>query len=612
VVTLSRTTTGLLYQSDGSLTGWTNGGSWSSASDPAFVVFDALPIYLFSSMPSGENGDGDGCREFQLFVESGTWYLLYDAGDHINGWRQYLARSYDRGLTWQRLGILNNGLTKIGGGSHAAVATGWLEKRSSTYYLHRVTAPTGFANPNVGLPNAPYGWDTWTATTITGTWTASRNQTGSGWAADEFLPGSVVFDGASTYYGFAQGWATVNSQGVGLSTATDPTGPFTATGSKFLTSATTAYGGRSVENPKVFYYSPFSKYVCLTNQYPGGGRFTDQNGINMSSSLSDWSAATSRVSQTVCPADSTNAIGVACHVTAPEATILYDATTGIVPITFDGDPTQYDGGSWTSTSPVLSGSHGAQGWHINRKCKTAAAEPSALALRYSGSGDTTSRGLSRSLSHTDITVECGAEPTAFHGSGGSLTVEYRSDGAGTCYRARLASDGVWSLYKVVSTTETLAATGSGSQAWVVWAFPHRLKVQVIGNVHKAWLNGELQYTHTDSSSPISSGTTLALNGKGYTGDVRCLSCRTSDTVTVSGLNPTTSCVVRGYGSFPAGAITSNSGGSGTFTHSHYPLAFLEFEGADYTPTGGIWGGDTLTFSSVPAATVGTGLRAIGR
>ena len=68
-------------------------------------------------------------------------------------------------------------------------------------------------------------------------------------------------------------------------------------------------------------------------------------------------------------------------------------------------------------------------------------EPAAAVLRYAGSADNTLRGLSRSMSHTDITVELCAEQTGLNGSHvatAGLTIAYRSDGSGNNeYRAFL-------------------------------------------------------------------------------------------------------------------------------------------------------------------------------
>jgi hypothetical protein len=126
-------------------------------------------------------------------------------------------------------------------------------------------------------------------------------------------------------------------------------------------------------------------------------------------------------------------------------------------------------------------------------------EPATAVLRYAGSTDTTLRGLSRSMSHTDVTVELGAELTGVNGGGGSLMIAYRSDGTGNNeYRATLAANGKLSLAKVVAGTLTTIAASSGNSTWsnngVTLGFLHRLKIQVIGNVHTASLDGETHHT----------------------------------------------------------------------------------------------------------------------
>jgi hypothetical protein len=234
-------------------------------------------------------------------------------------------------------------------------------------------------------------------------------------------------------------------------------------------------------------------------------------------------------------------------------------------------------------------------------------EPASALLRYAGDADTTLRGLSRSLSHTDITIECASELTGVNGSGGSLVIAYRSDGTGNNeYRATLTTSGKWSLVKVVSGTPSTIATASGTQTYdnkgAPSGYQHRLKVQVIGNVHVATLDGETQYTFTDSSSPITSGTTLTVYGKGINADVINLTCRTSDTITVNGMTPNTSVWLRAACGIPIAAIASNSSGIGSISYKHFPLYSLDVAGTDYTvgTDSRIWGGDTLQFSGLPS------------
>jgi hypothetical protein len=61
--------------------------------------------------------------------------------------------------------------------------------------------------------------------------------------------------------------------------------------------------GRVPENPKAFYHSILAKYVCLHNIIASGYLTTDQNAIQISSSVSDWSSASLRRFQKVCDMD---------------------------------------------------------------------------------------------------------------------------------------------------------------------------------------------------------------------------------------------------------------------------------------------------------------------
>jgi hypothetical protein len=126
---------------------------------------------------------------------------------------------------------------------------------------------------------------------------------------------------------------------------------------------------------------------------------------------------------------------------------------------------------------------------------------------------------------------------------------------------------------------------------------------VIGNVHTAYLDGELQYTYTDSSSPLTSGAALTVYGIGLDCDLINMSCRTSDTITVTGMQPNTSCWLRAACGIPIAPIIANSSGVGTISYGHFPLYSLDIAGTDYTvgSDSRIWGGDTLQFSGLPSS-----------
>ena len=50
MVSFARTISGLLYQSDGTLTGW-SGSGWTSSAIPRLVCFGPLPVPLLPTAP---------------------------------------------------------------------------------------------------------------------------------------------------------------------------------------------------------------------------------------------------------------------------------------------------------------------------------------------------------------------------------------------------------------------------------------------------------------------------------------------------------------------------------------------------------------------------------
>lgn len=587
MVSLSRSVNGLLYRSDGTLSGWTGDAQWSSvSSDPQFVCY---PIGLALFAPDFSGADMAGVREGQLYIESGVWWLLYDAGDGVNGWRQYLAQSVDRGLTWRRLGALSMGLNKVVSGTWPAVATGWLEKRGATYYCHRVLAAANYAVPNNGLPGGPYYWDCWTNAVLGAAgWTPSPNVPAgnqryalSGAGSIEHLPGGMVLSGG-TYNNFAELSASGGVYTLGLSTGSNPDGPFTAPASALASSATTGFGGRAPENGRAFWSATLNRWICLANLIALSGQFTDANAIGYSTSLTDWSSSVWRRIQAVTTMDTAGgAVGLISHVTGPDGALIV-GPNGEVPVIYDADPLRF--------SP---------GWHLGRRLRSAVLEPSASALSIAQSGNTTLYAVRRSLSHTDLVIELAVCVTAVNGSGLSLRVEYRGDATGqNGYRALLTNAAGLSLEKVVAGTPSTKATSSGTLIYSLYQM-HRIKITVVGNVHTLWLDGEQQISYTDSSSPITSGTTIGLSAQGATCTVRNMTARTTDTITVTGLQPYASVWLRGHGDLPVAAGTANAAGQATITVTHWPHYALDPDGSDYTVANALWGGDTVDFTGLP-------------
>ncbi len=581
MVSLARSVSGLLYRSDGSLTGWTGDAEWTSAADPQMVCYPTGN----SLLGPGQTFDKDGCREGQMLqLSSIAWWLLYDGGNGITGHRQFLAFSNDRGDNWQRLGEVSIGLNKVVSGTWPAVATGWLENRSGTYYLNRVVATGTFSAPNIGLPGGPYWWDVWTASELPGPWTASPNvpagnqrMDGGGDFSAQHLPGSTVLN-SGTYYNMATGSDGVAISSIGLATAANPDGPWTAPGSLIANNTTVGLGSRWVENGRVFYSATLARWVCLVNVIKVDLSGTDASGIGYAATLAGLAAGTWRRTQRLCPMDiadvDTAVLGIQSHVTGPDATLI-EGPGGEVPTVYDADPKRY----------------ASAGNHLGRSLRTAVYEPSTHALAIAQSANTNNYRIKRTLSHTAAVIEFAACATARNGGGFELRVQYRSDSGGTnCYACVFTEDGL-SLEKVVSGTPT-ELEANGGDLLQEDDFIHRIKIAVSGNTHRLYLDGELQVEYTDGSSPITSGTTLGISCQGAALQVRNLSVRTSDTITITGLRPSETVWLRGYGELPICA------GSTSITRDHWPHFCLTYQGTDYTVSNALWGGDTLDFSGI--------------
>lgn len=592
MVTLSRTTSGLLYRSTGAEADWTMDAGWTVEHEPTFVAFGPLPITHLG--PDDYHGDSHGSREPQIFVEGNTWHFFYDSGDGVHGWLFRHARSDNRGLTWTRLGPMPPGYAKYGGGTwNCGVVWGWLCKWGDTYYQYRMPSDTPFAAPNIGLTNSPYYYEIATAPSLDGPWTLVRSipLVPGTWAELDHLPGSVVKSG-TTYHSFEQGRVGMAAT-VGRSSGTDPSGPFTMDPTRICDNTTFGLSGRSPENPKVFHSATLDRWTMLVNLIHPSGLLTDCNGLGCSPSVSDWSEAIFRRIQPVSPLHGSPSIGVVSHLTGPDGLVI-EGPGGEVPIVYDTDPTR----------------HAEAGNHLGRRIRAGCLEPATHALWCAGIGDTTYRQATRTLAHADFVLELAVEILGeFAYNQTEFYVLYRFDaGIASGYRAVLLNNGV-SLQKMVSGSGSTLSGPVAGQTYQTNLF-HVLKLAVAGNRHRAWLDGTLQYDATDTSSPIASGVRMGLLARGATLDVRLLSVRTSDTVTITGLTPGRSCLVRGYGGLPAGAALADGSGTAIHIHGHYPLWAVEVNGVDHAPAGGIWGGDTLTFSGLPATDAAVAVRSL--
>ncbi len=347
-------------------------------------------------------------------------------------------------------------------------------------------------------------------------------------------------------------------------------------------SSTTGLAARYPENPRVFYSSTLGRWVCLVNLIIPVGTSTDANGAGYSTSLTDWSSAIWRLLQhKTAPMDTANnrIVGVACHMTGPDGALI-EGPNGEVPITYDADALM--------TSP---------GWHSDRAIRQAVLEPSTAALHIAQSANLTDYAIKRTLSHTDIVVESAISVTAINGSSFRVRIEYRRDSTGANgYRCVMGPSGLL-LEKVVSGSASTLASSGGSVVYNLHML-NRIKIRVVGNVHTLWLDGEQQVSYTDNSSPITSGGFLGVSSKGITGDIRNITVRTSDALTVNGLQPGTSIWLRAYGDLPVQTAIANDSGVATVIADHWPHYGLDPDGTSYTASDALWGGDDVTFTGI--------------
>jgi hypothetical protein len=597
MVALARSSTGLLYRSDNSLTGWSGDAEWTSSNDPQYVCHPIPRGLLYPDM-SGHAKDLHGVREPEMHVFGGVWWLIYDAGNGDDGWGEFIAKSTDRGLSWQRLGRPYMEFVKVGGGTWPATATGWIEKRGSTYYWNRFVAEGWFNDGlNPGLPNVKYHWDVWKGSTFPpdNTWvpcTTVPTDVGyfhhGGICDYQFILGSTVLNpGDGKYYHFAQG---IHDAGGGAfhwnlgvcGPSDNPDGPWTA--------YSTAIGDEtmqgflpnyvSAENPKTWFSSTLNRWCCVGNIIVATLDHAPGSIIGYCATLTGtykW-----RIIQEKTPLDTTgHACGMATHITAEDG-LLVEGPNGEVPYLYDTDPDRHP-----------------PGWHLGRTIKGAILEPAANCLRLAQAGNTTTYVIARSLSLTDFVMEFAITVTAVHASGITFNLGYRRDNTGANeYRLRMTSAGL-ALVKVVSSSASTLQTSLGTFTWKQYQV-HRIKVVVTGNLHQFYFDGELQVSYTDSSSPVASGTKINLACSGADIDIRNLNIRTSDVLTVTGLRPGTSVWLHSYGELPVDSAIADASGHATITCRHWPHYALCPDGSLYRVSGdALWGGDVLDFTGLP-------------
>lgn len=569
----------LLAENFDAPSGWTSSGVFAAdATLPAMVCSERSPTIALSP---GATTDAGGVRESTLFFDgNGDWLHCYGAGDGTAGaggpWRPQMAVSSNYGRTFTRLGSLGIDLRKDETPAHgnwAARDQLDFKKFGSTFYWYVMSALNASGSPAV-VPDLPYRSDVFTATlpkTSGWTWIRQTLDIGAGGSIDENADysGSLVYDpNSATYYLFSS-LTSGSTYHVSYATASDPAGPFTKLGASIL-----PVGNEGVpENPKVFYSERLGCWVMLINQINLGLGATDKNSAFFSSSLSNWSAARRVDVQRVCPADGANIIGLSSPVGIPGGGVLVDSLTGIIPVTYDTDPSP-------ASAP----------YHAGRKIRYAQHEPARSCLRFHGDG--TSGGTiytyRKPITHSDGAIECSVElfSTA---AGLSVGVDFRVQGNGDCYRLIQTSTGLMQFQTVIGGVATNIGSQSGALG-AITAFAHRWRIEMVGTALSAYLDGELQASATDAT--WASGTQVGLfASQGANAAFRLLSVRTADVVTITNLVPGQLVGLRGFGDLPlvsAFATTTSL----ALTHTHFPAHSLTVNDT-LLPVGSIWGGDTL-------------------
>jgi hypothetical protein len=595
VVTLARTTEGLLYRSDGSLSGWTGASQWTSVAAARFVAAPAVLISL-GAIHNQTKG------EPQLKVVGNDWYLIYDNRfTVIAGVLKILTavqRSADRGVSWYDLGTID--IPSIPGAGFSGGAM-YLDPVSGKWFSLGSSGPTLTAG---GGLNGPFTFLIYQSSGgIQGPYTLVNTiaDISGTWANTSLGAGGLAYDGTN-YQVFASAVDVAGTPIIGIlqfaaALSATPTQPSPSTPFYDVSvngPALTDVGMFGVEGCEVAHNGVLDLWVGLIQCAGMDVISVDlSTAINSSSTPTGFSTSAWKHCQWVCPADSKKIIS--------GPSFMVSGSNNAAVCGPNGEMTVISGGQRADAVDVV-------GHYVDLQPNLATIEPASAVIRYAGASDATYRQLVRSVPHTDITIECGCELTGIKVGGGEFHVVYRSDGvAGNEYRAILGSNTQWRLDKIASGAGSTLVSGTGTQAFgnqgATLGMLHRLKVQVIGNVHTAWLDGELQYTFTDSSVPLASGTSLVLAGVGVNVDIINLSARTSDTITVNGMQPNTSCWLRAACGIPIAPIVANASGVGTISYGHYPLYSLDIAGTDYTvgADSRIWGGDTLQFSGLPTS-----------
>ena len=584
--TPQKTASGLIFKTDfESIDDWTNDGTFSKVADDALIAFDYLPNSFLRTI----GGDDQyGIRQASTFFEKGILYLFYDGGNPTDGWFTKWASSNNYGKTWTKLSVFGPGSTKGTGGNWTATAMGWLWKDNNTYYLYRFVTPdtTHSPDPYLKLYGYPAYTELWKATSLVGPWTYINeiDNFPASFASLNVFPGSVIKVG-STYYMFVQGMTTVGGGSDykdGFATASSQEGNWTINITP-ISSADILGDTRMPENPKVFYHPTLGKYVCLINTISPTPHLNgpDQDTIQISSNITDWSSSSLRRLNNISVMDGGNELGVISPVQTPDGGVLM-GKNGFVVTMYDHDGQRYD-----------------PSYHEWRTASFKLLEPSRNALRFDGS---VLGKIYKAQVNTDGIYEFAVQ---YNASTNDTTVcfAYRSDHAGNEYIVSVhnGTDKLTFLKNVNGSLTTLQ-TATATQLPILQML-NRIKIVVSSTSHKVYLNGQLQINVTDST--FVSGTHIGFWGLNIASDIRLLSVRSSDNVTISALPAGTEVVLKADGGIVAATALAQSNGIATFTLNHWPMESLYFNGRNYPINGGVWGGDVFDASkfTLPACTL---------
>jgi hypothetical protein len=604
---LRRQTNGLLARDDfSSLSGWTASAGWTADSTRPIYLAYTSDVAVLTGGAIGST-DGSGPREGHLMqVSSALWYLWYGAGDgNTSGagapWRPQLAKSTDKGVNWTKLGAIS-GVTN---GSYAARDNSgypWKDGSTGLYYMHVLNAD----NQAFGIPDVTYHNAIYSASDPEGTWTFVRETPPPGGAGDfDEVSVNVTWTEkiGSTYHHY---WSarTANvaldpAWAVGHGTSSTPDGVITKDGlGNFMGTSVTGTNRSRPENAKKWLSDELGKYILASNVVDPSGNFTRANDIWYADSQTDFknNVYRSRAQDIDWPGyDGANAVGLICPFCDEAGQAIQ--VDGYVPFTWDADP------------PSTFGGGSNVGFHRGRRIRAGVLEPAAGSAK--AASNASPQFLVKSQSNSDFVAEFALELPSTAPSG-LIGFAYRmSANAGDSYTGYLLSVDVGSNALALHRNDGAGYTliGSASRTAVksedsINLYVERWKIVVSGSTHSLYLNGETTPTLTASDATYSSGSYVAFRST-TDAKIRLFGLRSSDSVTINGLTPGDSVVLRGHGDVVIATATADGSGVATLTNKHYPLYGFTVNGTDYQPTDGglVWGGDTFAMEAIDQASL---------